>query len=304
MKITRREFIKLGLISGLSLVSNNFLDFLFANENNSNSEPDLVGIQNGLPAQMFEAGIKELGGMSKFVKKGQIVLVKPNIGWAKTPEEGANTQPDLVFKIIEHSYKAGAKKVYVLDNTCNHWKDCYKLSQIEKAANEANGVIVSANDESDYKKVDAKGKILKDVLVHKLYLEADVVINVPVLKNHGSATMTSAIKNLMGVIWDRKYYHRYGLHECIAEFLNVRKPDLNVVDAYYVMFQNGPRGMSKEDLWLRKMQIISSDIVAIDAAAAKILSLEPSNINYITQAESMKFGTTNLNKINIKRITL
>lgn len=303
MKLTRREFIKLGLGAGLTMMANPFSNLLFAEENKA-KEPDMVGIQNGTAAEMFERGIKELGGMSRFVKKDQTVVVKPNIGWAKTPADGATTQPDLVAKIIEHAYKAGAKKVYVFDNTCNNWQECYKTSGIEKAATGASASVAPANKEASYKKRDAGGKILKDVMVHELYLEADVVINVPVLKHHGSATMTSALKNLMGVVWDRRFYHGKGLHECIAEFAAVRKPDLNIIDAYQVMTRNGPRGISKSDIALRRMQIIGTDMVALDAAAAKVMELDPAKINHIVMADKLGIGTMNLDKLSIKRVTL
>lgn len=303
MKLTRREFIKLGLGAGLTMMANPFSNLLFAEENKV-KDPDMVGIQNGTAAEMFERGIKELGGMSRFVKKDQTVVVKPNIGWAKTPADGATTQPDLVAKVIEHAYKAGAKKVYVFDNTCNNWQECYKTSGIEKAATGANASVAPANKEASYKKRDAGGKILKDVMVHELYLEADVVINVPVLKHHGSATMTSALKNLMGVVWDRRFYHGKGLHECIAEFAAVRKPDLNIIDAYQVMTRNGPRGISKSDIALRRMQIIGTDMVAVDAAAAKVMELDPAKINHIVMADKLGIGTMNLDKLSIKRVTL
>jgi uncharacterized protein (DUF362 family) len=285
------------------MMANPFSNLLFAEENKV-KDPDMVGIQNGTAAEMFESGIKELGGMSRFVKKDQTVVVKPNIGWAKTPADGATTQPDLVAKIIEHAYKAGAKKVYVFDNTCNNWQECYKTSGIEKAASDASASVAAANKEASYKKRNAGGKILKDVMVHELYLEADVVINVPVLKHHGSATMTSALKNLMGVVWDRRFYHGKGLHECIAEFAAVRKPDLNIIDAYQVMTRNGPRGISKSDIALRRMQIIGADMVAVDAAAAKVMELDPAKINHIVMADKLGIGTMNLDKLSIKRVTL
>ncbi|HOD38933.1 MAG TPA: DUF362 domain-containing protein [Candidatus Wallbacteria bacterium] len=303
MKLTRREFIKLGLGAAVTMAANPFSNLLFAEENKT-KEPDIVGVQNGTAAEMFERGIKEFGGMSRFVKKDQIVVVKPNIGWAKTPQDGANTQPELVAKIIEHAYGAGAKKVYVFDNTCDGWRECYKNSGIEKAAQDGKASVMPANKVESYKKRDAKGGKLKDVLVHELYLEADVVINVPVLKHHGSATMTSALKNLMGVVWDRRYYHRNGLHECIADFTAVRKPDLNIIDAYQVMTKNGPRGMSKSDVAMRRMQIIGTDMVALDTAAAKILEFDPAQIKYLPMAEKLGAGSMNLEKLSIKRITI
>lgn len=108
----------------------------------------------------------------------------------------------------------------------------------------------------------------------------------------------------MGNVWDRGYWHRNNLHQCIADFTSFKKPDLNIVDAYYVMKKNGPRGVSKGDVVLMKSQIISSDIVAADAAAAKLFGTEPENISYIKLAAEMKLGQMDLSKLNINRIIL
>lgn len=274
----RREFIKLAMFSSAALTVSP-LERLLAQKPDAKpspkliTPPDLIGVKNGAPSQMFETGIKALGGMSRFIKKGQMVLVKPNIGWNKTPAEGANTQPDLVAKIIQHCYKAGAKKVFVFDHTCNEMEASYKNSGIQKAVEESNGILISGNDEKHYKKnYTIKGaKSLKESRIHETYMEADFIINVPVLKNHRSARMTAAIKNLMGVVWDRRYWHRNDLHQCIADFPLVRSPHLTVIDAYSVMTQNGPRGLSPEDLVIRKNQIISTDQVLADTAAAMTL---------------------------------
>jgi len=305
MKISRRDFIKMGIGAGLALTCGSFADTLFAAEDKKSAAADMVAVRNGSAAQMFEAGIKELGGMSRFVKSGQIVVVKPNIGWAKTPADGATTQPDLVAKIVDHAYKAGAKSVYVFDNTCNEWSKCYSLSGIEQASKDSKASISPANKKESYKKKTAdKAKILKNAEVHELYLEADVIINVPVLKHHGSAQMTAALKNLMGVIWDRKFWHGNGLHECISEFPLYRKPDLNIIDAYSVMLKNGPRGTSAADLSLKRMQIIGTDMVAVDTAAAKIMELDPLKIAYLPLAEKLGIGTMAIDKLNINKVTI
>ncbi|MFH1726501.1 MAG: DUF362 domain-containing protein [Elusimicrobiota bacterium] len=267
--------------------------------------PDLVAVKDGSPAQMFEAGIKALGGMGRFVKKGQTVLVKPNIGWNKTPNEAANTNPDLIGRIVALAYEAGAKKVYAFDHPVNLEEECYERSGIAKAVKDNGGEMRSAKKEAYYRKVTLeKTKVLKEVLVHELYLDCDVVINVPVLKSHGGGLMTSALKNLMGVVWDRRYWHRKGLHQAIGEFPLVRRPDLNVIDAYIVMMKNGPRGVSTEDLLLKKMQLLSTDMVLVDTAAAKILGLDPGEIPYLKTAAGLGIGTMDLEKSSIKRISL
>ena len=140
--------------------------------------------------------------------------------------------------------------------------------------------------------------------MHELNLDSDVFINVPVLKHHSSADLSIAMKNLMGVIWDRRYWHRNDLHQCIADFTTYCKPDLNVIDAYRVMMKNGPRGVSEKDVVTYKTQIISSDIVAADAAAAKVFGSDPKNVGYIQKAGDMGVGTYDLAGLNINRIKL
>ena len=266
---------------------------------------DLVAVKGGAPGEMFDKGIAEFGGMKTFVKPGQTVVVKPNIGWAKPPEAASNTNPELIQHIVEHCVKAGAKTVYVFDHTCNNWKDSYSKSGISDAATKAGGKPVCGNNKEDYIEVKIpNGKKLTSTLIHKLIMECDVFINVPVLKNHGGAVMTCAMKNLMGIIWDRKHFHRTDLQQCIADFLTVRKPDLNVVDAFRVMKKGGPRGRSLSDVVKMKYQLISPDIVAIDTAASKIIGIATEKIPYIKLGDELKVGMMNIDKLNIKRINL
>jgi uncharacterized protein (DUF362 family) len=254
---------------------------------------------------MFDKAIASLGGMKAFVKKGQTVVVKPNIGWDVSPERGGNTNPLLVNRIIKHCFEAGAKDVYVFDHTCDDWKRCYSNSGIERAAKDAGAKVVSGANEGYYQDVIINGgRKMKDAKVHELILESDVFINVPVLKNHGSSEITVGMKNLMGIVWDRRYWHRNNLHQCIADFSSFRKPDLTIVDAYYVMKKNGPRGVSTEDVVTMKSQIIGKDIVAVDSAAAKLFGVDPKEIDYIKYAEEMKLGTTDLSKLSINRIIM
>jgi len=308
----RRDFIKKSIQAGIIVGSASTLgkySSLFASTTSNPFHPsnnyDLVAIKGGEPDVMFDKAIESLGGMKSFIKKGQKVVVKPNIGWDVIPERAGNTNPALVKRIVQHCYEAGAKEVYVFDNTCDDWKRCYSNSGIEKAVKDAGGKVVSGDSERYYQEVEVKqGKKLKDAKVHELILDSDVFINVPILKHHSSAELTIAMKNLMGNVWDRGYWHRNDLHQCIADFTSYRKPDLNIVDAYYVMKRNGPRGVSKGDVVLMKSQIISTDIVAADAASAKLFGKEPEEISYIKLAAEMNIGTMDLSKLNINRIIL
>lgn len=299
----RREFIKVGIASGIASATGiGLTSELMAQKE---LPYDLIAIKGGEPQIMFDKGIEALGGMSQFVKKGQTVVVKPNIGWDVSPERAGNTNPQLVKRIIEHCFKAGAKDVFVFDHTCDDWLMTYKTSGIEEAVKSAGGKIVSGASEKYYRKIKIpKGIKLKEDKVHQLILDSDVYINVPILKNHGSAKLTISLKNQMGINWDRRYWHKNDLHQCIADFATKIKPDLNIVDAYRVMQTRGPRGVSVEDVTLLKAQIISTDMVATDAAATKFFGLEPKDIPHIRIAHEMGVGTMDLEKLRIKRIQL
>jgi uncharacterized protein (DUF362 family) len=165
--------------------------------------------------------------------------------------------------------------------------------------------MVTGKTEAHYQPVKiTKGKILKENKVHELILESDVFINVPVLKNHGGATMSLTMKNLMGVVWDRRFYHANDLHQCIADFATFRKPDLNVVDGFRVLKRNGPRGVSVADVAEMKYLLLGGDMVALDTAATKVFGIDTKRVKHIGIAEEMGVGTTNLESLNIKRITI
>jgi uncharacterized protein (DUF362 family) len=303
----RRDFIFKGVGAGLAAGIGLSTDVFAGNFNGMASVAagpyDLVAVMGGEPDIMFDKGIEALGGMKAFVKKGQTVVIKPNIGFDKTPELGANTNPILVGRIVEHCIKAGAKEVLVFDHTLNNWQKCYANSGIEKAVTDAGGKMVPGNSDSMYKPVEvAKGKKVTSAKVHESILNCDVFINVPVLKNHGGAKMSSSMKNLMGIVWERGWWHHNDLGQCIADFTTWRKPDLNVIDAYRVMKDHGPQGVSVEDIMTVKAQVLSRDMVAADAAAAKFLDYDPKTIDYIMKAHEMGVGNMNIESLKINKI--
>lgn len=306
--LNRRELISKGLSLGLAAGGTIILgrpDFLLAREKPA-SPPDLVAVKNGEPDAMFKKAIELIGGMDQFVKKGQTVVVKPNIGWPRVPEVGANTNPLLVKAIVQSCFAAGAGRVYVFDNvvtaTSANARNCYKMSGIEEAARSARATVVPIDDFS-YRTVRIPGgKKLKTADVPSLIMDCDVFINVPVLKHHSSTHLTIAMKNLMGVVKNRMEYHLIGLDQCIADFCLYRKPDLNVVDAYRVLMSHGPAGPGNPrdaNVQMKKTLLISRDIVAIDAAAAKIFGKEPEDIGYIKIGHALKIGNMNLKELKI-----
>ena len=308
----RRDFFKSAAAVGVATILSS--KTLGANSPSSkmavHSEPDLVAVMGGEPDVMLIRALKELGGIGHYVKKGDKVVIKPNIGWDRKPEMAANTNPVLVGALVKLCKNAGASEIIVFDHTCHDWKKSYTNSGIEKAVTDAGGKMVPGNDEVYYRDVELPhGVNMKKNKVHKAILDCDVWFNVPVLKHHGGAKNSISMKNLMGIVWDRGFYHGHDLHQCIADTATFhKKPALNIVDAYRIMKSNGPQGKSEADVVMLKSLIISPDFVAADTAALKMFSqVQPTDIkdvHHIGLAEKLNVGTQDLEKLNVKKIKL
>jgi len=308
----RRDFFKSAALAGLAAA---FSPKAFGLTSTSKSlavqsEPDMVAVMGGEPAAMLTRALKELGGIGHYVKKGNKVVIKPNIGWDRKPELAANTNPELIGTLVRLCKSAGASEVIVFDHTCHDWIKSYANSGIQAAVTAAGGKMVPGNDESYYREVDLpRGVNLKKAKIHQAIIDCDVWFNVPVLKHHGGAKNSISMKNLMGIVWDRGVFHRNDLHQCIADTATYHKsPALNIVDAYRIMKSNGPQGKSESDVVMLKSLIISPDFVAADTASMKLFSqVQPTDITdvrHIALAEKLKVGTQSIEKLNVKRIKM
>lgn len=309
----RRNFLKaaaLGTLAGaVKLKAGNVLAGEATPESAAELN-DLVAVMGGEPVELYKKGIEAMGGMSRFVRQGQKVVVKPNIGWDKGPEFGANTDPLLVEAIVRDCFAVGASEVTVFDHTCDEWQACYKNSGIEEAAKRAGAKVAFAHDEKYFVEVNLpKAVKMKKTKIHQAIVDCDVWINVPILKTHGGAKLTISMKNYMGIVWDRRFMHSNDLQQCIADCATYdKKPVLNIIDAYRVMTQNGPKGKSLEDVQLAKALFISTDIVAADTAAVNFFnqfkSMDISTVSHIGLGERHKVGTTDLSTLKIERIRI
>jgi uncharacterized protein (DUF362 family) len=316
MEMNRKEFLQtLGVAGAAAVVSGLGTVDVFAQTASKDGKPDLIVVRNGEPDVMFQKAIEKLGGIGKFVKKGQKVVIKPNIGWDKPPEIPANTNPILVGEIVKQALAAGAKEVVVFDTSCDNPKNCSKNSGIEDAVVKAGGRVIVANKRDSshrryYREVKLpQGKVLKSAEIHEEILDCDVWLNVPVLKVHGGAKFTCAMKNLMGIVWSPGTFHGSGLQQCIADICTLpKKPALNIIDGYRIMKSNGPQGRTVADGVLTKLQILSTDMIAADTYALEIskaqTKLTLQAVSHISAGEELKLGTTNLEKVNIERITI
>ena len=251
--------------------------------------------------KMLAAGIAKLGGWDKFIKSGMKVVLKPNIAWNSTPEQGGNTHPDIVRACVLAAEAKGAK-VTIPENTCHDEKAAFKTSGMDDALKGTKARMYRPAPR-DYQTVDIpKGKICKSAEVPKDVLSCDCLINIPVAKHHGGATLTLSMKNWMGSVSNasRQAWHRDGLHQCIADFSTFLKPKLVIIDATRILLTKGPQGPG--DLEHPNEIIFSTDPVAADAYAATLFKKQPFDIIHIKLAHEAGVGCGDLSKVKVERV--
>ena len=307
-KITRRQFIRgaATVIAVPHLLSGE--TFFYGSLAHAAGEADLIIAKNGSPSQLLQAAMAPLGGMGRFVKKGQRVVIKANIAWARTPEQACTNNPELLSALIKMCYEAGAKRVAVWDHTCDNYQFTFSRSGLKETAQKAGADIFSGHGRNVYKQVEVpKGKKLKTAEVLKDVLESDVFINFPLPKHHFATELTLGLKNLIGIVWDMEQLHKIDLHQCIADINTLRRPDLVVMDAIRILTTNGPKGPGKtEDIG---EVIASTDIVAADAYAATFFKhpktgkpFKPAEIKFVKNAYELGLGEIDLSKIRVKKV--
>ena len=291
----RRNFIKT-VTTGV--IGAQFIDptDLFADP--ATGTPVMSVVKGSDPAAITSAAVDAIGGMSKFVSKGDVVVVKPNIGWDRTPEQAANTDPVVVATLVTLAFQSGAKKVKVFDNTCNTERRCYERSGIAEAARGA-GADVFFTEERKYKKVDLKGEKLKEWPVYRDALEADKIINVPVAKHHTLAKLTLSMKNFMGLIGGRRNLLHQKLDVNIVDLTAFFKPTLTVLDAVRILTANGPQGGNLRDVETLNTVLASTDPVAIDAYGATLFDMTGDDLGYVRVAYERGLGEMDLSKVDI-----
>lgn len=252
------------------------------------------------PSALIEKGFTALGGIGALVHKGSTVVLKPNFSVPRKPEEAATTNPQLVAAVVKQCLAAGAKEVKVIDYPFQSPPVCLTNSGIKEAVESVGGKAYAINAQSFYTQVDTGGKILKTILFSKDVLSADVFINFPILKHHSMTKVTLGMKNMMGIVWDRGYFHRTDLMQGIAELTAFRKPHLTIVDATRGITDNGPTGPGTIREW--NQVIFGVDPVAIDAYAATLFGVKPAEIGYITAAAGLGLGETNWEKLTVLKV--
>jgi uncharacterized protein (DUF362 family) len=257
------------------------------------------------PAAITRAAIEGIGGMAIFVTAGYDVIIKPNIcNDYHPPEYATTTNPTVVGTLVTMCLEAGAKRVRVMDYPFGGTaKSAYAISGIEEAVEAAGGEMhVMSHAKYTVVKIP-EGRDLTSVSIYPDILEADLLINVPIAKDHGSTRLTLGAKNLMGVILNRNMMHE-NLDQRIADLTSLVRPTLTVIDAVRILTANGPTGGDLGDVKQLDTVIASRDIVAADAYATTLFGLTGSDIGYITACADMGLGTMELSSIDLREINL
>jgi uncharacterized protein (DUF362 family) len=242
------------------------------------------------PALLVRAAVAAVGGMERFVKPGETVLVKPNMAWDRTPEQGANTHPDVVAEVVRLCRAAGARLVIVSENSIHDAERVAERSGIRAAAAAAGGEL-ALPARADFERTDLGGAVLASWDVLSVLFGADRLINVPVVKHHSLSRLTCGIKNHMGLIGGSRGRLHQEVHAAIVDLAAAFRPTLTVVDATRVMVRNGPTGGRLEDVVAVNAVAAGTDPVACDAWAARQLGLDPADVGHVVLAEGRGLGS-------------
>ncbi|MFH1836972.1 MAG: DUF362 domain-containing protein [Candidatus Omnitrophota bacterium] len=310
-KIRRSTFLKIILGGFTYYISNSaFLKMAFAKtaisegrkKREVTADYDLVLAEGPDPYANMVNAVNKMGDMDRFVKKGDIVVVKPNMAWDRSVEQGANTDPMVVSALVEMAYKAGAKQVKVFDAPCNDEKRCHENTGIAKAAAES-GAKVSFVNHWDVVKCKFPYKSpMEGWPVFREAVDCDVFINAPVLKHHRLTTLTLAMKNLMGICSGTRGMIHIDIGGKLVDITDFIKPDLNVIDGTRYLQRNGPSGGNLEDVVRLDKVIVSTDATLADTFAADLVKVDPNELPNLKAAYERGFGITDISKARIAKI--
>ncbi len=304
-KLTRRDFFRLQAHAAAALAAGS-VPLLRPRPLEAATVPDIAVVTGNASAAVREA-VNMLGGMSAFVKKGNKVVIKPNMSFARGPESATNTSPEVVRELVGLCMKAGASKVRVLDHPLRPNDLCVK--DIRDACRVYGDIVHALEDKDFYQRVEIPaGVSLTKTDVMKDVLEADVLIAAPVAKSHSSTGVSLSMKGMMGLIWSRGIMHSwYDLHKSIVDLCTILKPALVVIDGTRVLSTNGPGGPGKV---LRMDTIIASkDMVAADAQAVSMFEwygqrMEPRQVKHIRLAHERGIGRMDLTGLAIRKTSV
>jgi len=301
--ISRRQFIRLagGAVlyclvptpfSGIAAEAGNG----FIAEASSSKNPCDV---RALTRKLFESA----GGMSRFISKGDVVVIKPNFSWARSPDLGATTHPDVLETVIFLCQEAGAKKVRIADNTIHEARNCFAVTGADQVAKKTGADLVYPLSNL-MRDMNLQGHRLNVWPVFTPFKEADKIINLPVAKVHGLSGVTLGMKSWIGAVGGRRNALHQDIHQSIVDLAQFFRPTITLIDAIRIMTANGPSGGSASDVAVANRLILSDDPVAADARACDLFQIQPSAIAHIQLAQKWGLGTTDFSKLNRFQATL
>jgi len=250
------------------------------------------------PAELVSRAVGAMGGMKRFIGNGDVVVIKPNIGWDRTPAHAANTNPLVVAEVVRLAYDAGAKTVVVTDASCNEPGRCFQRSGIWKASYDMGAEVVLPS-EHRFRGMRLGGEVLHEWPVYKALVEADKVINVPVAKHHNLSKYTAAMKNWYGALGGRRNRLHQNIDVSIADLATFMRPTLTIVDATRVLMRNGPQGGNIADARDAHTICASIDQVAADAWGCGLIGRRPDEIPYLAMGESRGLGTRDWKSLRV-----
>jgi uncharacterized protein (DUF362 family) len=304
-RLDRRAFLKeavrlsaaagLGSVGGMPVLAR-----ALERHREEKTAPIIAVARQGSPETLVRAAVASLGGMGKFVGRGDIVAVKPNIAWDRVPEQAANTDPDVVKAVVQLCLECGAKQVRVFDRSCNDPRRCYKQSGIEQA------VLSLGDPAATVEHVDGNMLVPRTVktsgatwLLYRGILEADKVINVPIAKHHNAARLTMSLKNIMGVVGGNRGNVHHDLDNNIAELNTLLAWDLIVLDAVRILTAHGPQGGNTHDVKRTDTVVAGTDPVAVDSWAATLFGITGADVPHVVLSSRLGLGEIDLKNVRI-----
>jgi len=266
--------------------------------------PEMVVAQGDDPARIARRAIEELGGIRRFVSRGDVVVVKPNVAWDRTVEQAANTNPAVVAEVSRLCREAGSRRVIVTDVSINDPRSCFARSGIAAAVRAAGADVVLPADRL-FREVDLRGQTLNTWPVLEPFLTADKMINIPIAKHHSLTGATLGMKNWYGILGGPRQRLHQSIHESLVDLADFMRPTLTIIDAFRVLLRNGPGGGNLSDVALRKTLIAGTDPVALDAYAAKAYwDLDWHTLQYLKLASERHLGTLDFETVRTRFVTL
>ena len=300
MRMERRDFLRILLGTSTGLLLSPLGSLWPGQEIQAASTGSELAVATGpIPSRTVAAAIAALGGIKRFIRAGDVVVVKPNIGWDRSPEQAADTNPEVVAAIVALCLEAGAKRVKVFDNCINDPYRCYTRSGIAEAAKRA-GAEVSYMDPGKFKEMKIAGEALKSWPIYTEALEADKLINVPIAKQHGLSKLTMGLKNWMGAIGGRRSLIHQQIDAALADLATVFKPQLVILDATRILLRNGPQGGSPSDVRVANTIVAGVDQVAVDSYGATLFGLKGRDLGYLQKAHERHLGQLDYRLLQVK----